>query len=514
MKQLIDNFINGVSIKRMHMETSVTRVKDKLRHIKYTLDFHAKILKLDLFTYNNHMGFSDAEFYRELTSDIDYPQLLAYRFSIPYMSEKLIVTLNNKSKRAKNPRNSIIDFLKDAYLGSGSIKSSSDRGILEKLFFNFGYDQIKLQKKSRIAQSFVRILELYKPYPEVDDYLIDTIGLNLEKICILIWILFSYIIKPKKVFIHFSIEDFKKYAVLSESIENEDIDKFLDFMLVDLKTFKDEYFRVRTNLETKELYSDKKLEEIDQFLPKISFWYPLLLVPNRKEMFLVSYTALVQSMELERLYDLIYNCNIENFKGNTHGPAFENYVKNFIKKRVSAKVYGNERYKVSKKIIYDEPDAIVEFDDYVVFIECKSKPFNILEALQEFNDYKFIKIENDYKTSNENIDRYLKYGKDFKEKHIYRIMVYLSSDSVSLSSVVPKPVSSEMLITTDIRSLEMLFSLDGVEIDKVLDEYCSLVKKNSISSLDSLIEPSYYKNVNDELSNTKFKDIFNTHLKR
>ena len=510
---LIDSFIFGITQKRMNMEVSLPRVRDKLRHISYTNEFHRIILKLDLYTYNNHMGFKDAEFHKK-NIKIDFAQLIVYRFAIPYITEKLIITLDNKSEKAEKPNILLIDTLKDAYLAAGSIKPSGNKNIFEKLSFLYGYDQIKLQQNNRATINLIRLIELYKSTKEVDNYIKTTVGLSLEKLCILMWVLYRFISESKKVYVYFSIENFRKYALVG-TFNSDEIDSFLKLILISLKDFKKEYERIRTDINTGKLFDDEKLKQIDQFLPKISFWYPLIK-QSEEIMFLVSYTALQQSLELERIYDLIYKCTIPNFKSKIHGPAFENYVKQFIKERTDAKIYGNERYKIKKSITYDEPDVIVEFDDYVVFIECKSKPFNLLEAIQKFDDYEFDKIKDEYKLSNTNIDRYLEHRNNFSNKKIYRIMVYLFSESVCLSSVVPPPISSDMLITTDIRSLEMLFSIKDMGkdmgVDKILDEYCNLVQKNEVTSLNSLLELTYYDKVNDDIEDKKFRDILKNFL--
>lgn len=509
---LIDNFIRGVTEKRMGMEVTLKRTKDKLRHIIHTAEFHETILKLDAFTYHNHLGIKNAEFHRHLPKNYHPVDLLVYRFAIPYMTEKLLMTYDNKSLRAKKAKNSLIDFLQNSYLAAGSITSKDGESILRKFSFFYGYDQIKLQQKNRTDFNLVRLIELYKPYQKIDEFLVHTVGLTLEKICVCKWVLFSFIMKHNQATVYFSITSFKDFAT-SLNITSKELDSFLNFILIDHKTFKNEYLRVRTDVQTGKVFDDEKLKRFDQFLPKVSFWYPLIKV-NEDKMILLSYTALQKFLELDRLYEFIYNCKIPNFQSQIHGPAFERYVMDFIKRHADASVYGNKKYnpiingKPSKRLSYDEPDVIVEFDSYVIFIECKSQPFNLLNALQNFDDFEFKKIEEDYNTSNNNIDRYIQYINSFDGKKIYRLMVYLFPESVSLSTVVPRVESSEMLLSTDIHSLEQLFSLKDLSYDKVLDEYYDLVRDRKISSLNSLLETTYHDNLDNETVNSKFKDYF------
>lgn len=196
---LIDKFINNITDNRRRKEQKIERVNDKLRNVKYDIPFHEKLLKLDAYTYNDKLGFEDAMFHVDSYKEIDPTQLLLYRFSIPYMTEKLLVTLENKSKKTKKPKSELIEYLKNVYLSSGDIKTKENKSIIKKTFFLFGYDQIRLQMYRNAIQSKTRIIELYEMYPEVDDFLIKKIGLSLEKIVYLNLSLYTYIMSRKKI---------------------------------------------------------------------------------------------------------------------------------------------------------------------------------------------------------------------------------------------------------------------------------------------------------------------------
>lgn len=106
-------------------------------------------------------------------------------------------------------------------------------------------------------------------------------------------------------------------------------------------------------------------------------------------------------MKLERLYMFLYeNTKIKEFRSEIHGPALKNYLKKFAKEHTAAtNICGNEVYhpikedgKRNKQKKLDAPDIIIEFDDSVFFIECKSKSFNLLKALQDFDNYDFSRL--------------------------------------------------------------------------------------------------------------------------
>ena len=82
--------------------------------------------------------------------------MLGYRFTIPFMVEKLILTMDNVNKKATKFVIEDIEYFKKAYLASGRILSNRNGNTFNKLFFYYGYDQVRLQQEHNALISLVR----------------------------------------------------------------------------------------------------------------------------------------------------------------------------------------------------------------------------------------------------------------------------------------------------------------------------------------------------------------------
>jgi hypothetical protein len=449
------------------------------------------LLKADAFANSNFIN-DGVDFLNHLFGFKDELPDLKYKLTIPYIMEKLIIYADGNNELLTQSNTSKV-FNTFNNLNNISNDNGQDN-FIKKLFFLLSNEQMNIQERDH-TDNLIRILATYKESHEIKQFIKDTYNIEFNKLVLLHWILLVYITKNKITTIYFSIEDFKKYATnsLEFDISVENIDNFLKYTLIDKQGFKTQYQKIRTDINGNYL-SYEKLTKIDRILPRISYRYPL--IQDNEKMMLLSYTSFLQFIKLEKLYDIIYH----KFKGNNiHGEAVENYVKQYAKiNNKNTKVYGNEKYKI-KKIKYDAPDVIIESENYVIFIEVKSKPFHILEAISSFDTYGFDKIKSDIKLSYDNIDRYLKYQNKFEDKKIYKIVCYYFNNPSMLSSLDNRN-DLNRIILTDIQSIENLLTIKDIPLNIILDGFMIEKQKSSTSSLSHYCISNYdikHKNYND-----------------
>lgn len=517
---LIINFINNVSQKRMDTKNTVKKLTQELRNYQYTPAFHHELLKGDAYIYDIKGG---KHYKKRNLEKLTYSDSLICKMFIPYGVEKFIFcsSLDNKSK--KIPNLNTMAYIHDCHNKAGNIKpKSKDSNFITKLFTFIGYEQIRFQEVVNEEREFLRLIELYEDYPEVDKFLINTYGFTLEKVCFYIYSLFSYILKFD-VNCYFKIEDFIRFTAINELIEVEEIKKFLDFFLININEFNDEYTTVRSDLENPtQSLSYNRLQEIDKFLPKISYRYPLLITENSEHMLLLSYTSLFQAMRLERIYDEIYlNKNIDEFKSKIHGPAINNYIKKFAFKYLETKcIYGDEEYFISKKQpSCDAPDVIIEFPDYVIIIEAKSKAFDLLKVLKSYDTYDFSRFGKDITTSEKNIKRYFDNQNDFKGKKVFTFLCYFTMNSMMLSSCsqahyeqmkIDKQTTIDDLIITDIRAIEYLLQIKSNTLDIVIESFFDKKINIDNSTFSTFIQFNYAHEIEKNIKS--FESIFKKYL--
>jgi len=248
---------------------------------------------------------------------------------------------------------------------------------------------------------------------------------------------------------------------------------------------------------------------LDRYLPRVSYWYPLIKVEDK--IMLVSYTSLLQFMKFDRLYSLIYhNEDITDFKSKIHGHCVSDYIREYaIKKAPEAKIYGDKEYTVRRNK-YDEPDIIIEFETYVLIIEAKSKPFDIVKALADFDNYNFHRINDDRDKSIRNIDRYLKHINPFENKKIYRFVSYFFEHPVMLSAM-EDITELERIIITDVSSIENLLSIKSKGYNEVIEDFLVLREKNDTSSLSQFCLSHYAEEVNKY--DSEFDDFIKSFLR-
>jgi hypothetical protein len=464
-----------------------------IKNIHFSDKEYYKLLSADGFANSNMINDGVDFFKKDYNVNLNIPKL-QYKLFIPYISEKLIVFADQDKGKKLFIRNNISKIY-NTFNGFGNLSKTTKDKFRKKLMFMVSYEQIYIQENNHTS-NMIRLLKLYKDTNNVDNFISNKFGLSFEKLIFLHWVLFGYIFKNKKTTIYFSITDFKNFATNNNDfdISTQEIENFLNYVLITKENFKKKYLDIRkkqNTKETKEYISYEKLTYIDRYLPRISYWYPLIK-SNNNQMKLISYTSLLQFMKFDKLYSLIYhNDYIDNFKSKIHGHCVTNYIQNYAKDKITqAKVYGDEVYSVGRNE-YQAPDIIIEFDNYVLIIEAKSKPFNIIEALTEFDVYIFNKIKNDVKKSINNINRYLENQNSFEDKKIYKFVCYFF-DYPSMLSEIEEDISDlDRIIITDIHSIESLLSVKNQDYNKIIDEFLKVRKEYKTSSLYHFIISKY-----------------------
>lgn len=466
-----------------------------LQKIKFDDKSHYQLLSADAYANNNliddGIDYFDKFYNHKLT--IDH---LEYKLFIPYIMEKMIVFTNVTGIEPLFLQNNMFKIFNTFNELNNFSKSSGSDFSLKKFIFMLSYEQLYIQEDS-YTSDMLRLKNLYKDIPEVDELMKKKFGLHFNKFIFLHWILFSYIIKNKKTTIYFSISDFKAFATKSDdiSISTQEIELFLEYVLISKEDFKAKYVDIRKDKNTGEFISYERMTYLDRYLPRISYWHPLIKIKDK--MMLVSYTSLLQFMKFDRLYSFIYHNNhIKDFKSKIHGHCVSDYIRNYAKNIVSkAKIYGDEEYYIGKDKV-QAPDVIIEFDTYVLIIEAKSKPFDLVKALTDFDNYDFKKIETDRDKSVKNISRYLKHQNAFDGKKIYRFVCYFFEHPVMLSDM-DDIYDLERIMITDVISIENLLSIKSKNHDVILEDFLESRKKHDTSALSHFCKSKYGNELDD-----------------
>ncbi len=464
-------------------ETALKTYKALLNFIK-KINFDKKsqyqLLSADAFA-NSHIIYDGVDFFKRFYNfDVNGAQL-QYALFIPYIMEKFIVFEEERASEQLFYQPNISKIY-NTFSELNNFSKSDGEFSMSKFMFMMSYEQMYIQD-NQYTSSMLRLIDLYKDNPEVNEFIVNKFGITLNKLILLHWVLFSYITKNKKTKVDLSISEFAMFATGSKdfTISPEEVELFLKYLLISKEEFKSHYLNLRKDKISGEFISYDRLTYLDRYLPRISYWYPLIQADTN--MMLVSYTSLLQFLKFDRLYSLIYhNDHIKDFQSRIHGHSVTNYIQNYAKKQITnAEIYGDEKYTVGRNQ-YDAPDIIIEFDTYVLIIEAKSKPFDLVKAITDFDNYDFKKIEADREKSLKNIDRYLEYQNSFSGKKLYRFVCYFFEHPVMLSDM-DDIYDVERIMITDIISIEHLLSIKSETHDKVLDKFLDSRKTHQTSSI-------------------------------
>lgn len=525
-------FINEVS-KRHHIVRALTvkQLKRFLDKVFFTESIHMMLLKFDAINYSK-TWIQDAFDYG---APRGYPVEEELKFSIPivvpYMAEKLLVQSNPKLNKNIYTNEHILNTLRNALFEGGNFENPDDpNSFINKIFFFYSYEQFTVQDRVDNQLELVRLLRLYKNYPEVNQFVLEDTGLTLEEIVIYTLLLIGHMYHYKKVHGVYPLKNFYQYARNLDGLNDEKTKKFLDFMLITQDEFIDKYNFLRTvkNKEGKRVpIHYNHLQKIDRYIPKVSFLYPFILLQDKKHMLLVSYTSFFQFMKFERLYMYIYqNKKIKDFHARIQGPAIENYLIEYAKEHCSEalSIHGNRKYYPLKKGKeykrngqLDEPDLIIEFETYVLIIECKSKPFNVLESIVNYDKYDFTRMKRDVEKSLKNIDNYLEHRNSFKGKKIYRFVAYFYNSSMQIDTTQHElfgmnNVDPEAFIITNIQAIERFFNITSKSKDEVMQNFFSHYKKNKITFFN-YIKDNYSDDISSEIIKAEYEKFIKNGIK-
>ena len=155
----------------------------------------------------------------------------------------------------------------------------------------------------------------------------------------------------------------------------------------------------------------------------------------------------------------------------------------------------------------------------MIIIECKSKPFDLLNSLKNFGETEFKRIREDKIKSELNIKRYFENVNSFSNKKVYKFVSYFFDNPFMLNIAefnLDKKLDSQRIIITDIKSIELLFMIKGISLDDILDNFIKLAPSEitNENSFGMYIIDNYSKYIDtsiiDEHIKQTFKDMFNS----
>ncbi|MDX4060411.1 hypothetical protein Q6A89_07790 [Aliarcobacter skirrowii] len=400
--------------------------------------------------------------------------------------------------------------------------------FLSKLFFMMSNEQMIFQERS-IKQYIFRVITIFGDCDISKQRFFDISNIGFEKYLALLWFLFVHIAKQKHVVYGIRKKEFKRYLYTSviKQISENDIDLFFDSISISKEKFIELYksYRIDKNGNT---ISYDKLNIIDAFLPKVSFHYPFIKY-DKDSMMIVSYTALMQHMHLERIFSMI--AEDDYYRSNTLGPLLEKYIFNLFlsmqkkqKDIIKVHYYEQQQYNPKKGITRHLPDIIIEGNDFIIFIESKTSAVNLKDAMHDFSKDTFENAIEAVEKSKTNISEYIKYNplsiKDLDKKKIYKFVCFNIVSPTMLSALYNADfIDCEDLMLTDLSSLEVFTHInEKIDFVQSLDEFESSIKsgfkasdlyRHSTSNY-TIDETNFIKTHEKILTNYINKEIKNT----
>ncbi|MDD4950822.1 hypothetical protein [Sulfuricurvum sp.] len=276
---------------------------------------------------------------------------------------------------------------------------------------------------------------------------------------------------------YFTKDEFVNKINSKSGISSKDIDQFFNSISIDREEYVKEYLNRRTN-KNGTYYPYEEMELFDRAIPKVSYSYPLLRYKGGY--FLPSLQSLQEFLKMDTFYRMLSNAG-NNAKGLIVGPAIERYARmlmNEYKQTIpdeNPDVYGDEEYYYNGK--KHAPDAILETDSYLLFVECKANPFN-LGLLRDFDEETFEKLVKSVEISTENINRYISLNSDrFGDKRVYKMLVYyegLPDWYEMLNREVGFASNKNDLILADFNVLELLMQQSDKRLPDIIDSFMAV----------------------------------------
>lgn len=344
------------------------------------------------------------------------------------------------------------------------------------------YEQMDIQDK--YESHFNRFYAIYGSNAEVNELYRNKYNLTLKRYLAISWALFAYVGKRKTEFTKAEFCNFMS----STSVTKDEIYSFLNLVSLTRKEFQEKYIVFRKKVPNDSLLDWSDREAVDKALPRVSYFFPLLR--NEEHYSLISFTAIKEFLKFKGLYrSMTEGLRDVHFKQRFSGPLFERYVRELASKydsqhSLNAKIYGDDTYYISKGKEKREPDTIIETDEYMVFIECKTSPFSL--NLIKYLDKKYLKnLQESIEKSVINIDTFLQYrAKDKIGKKIAKIIVFSEGIHMAftmLKSDIQGVSDLKEIFVMDIESLELLLSEYTKPIPEILDDFKAAEKIDSIN---------------------------------
>jgi len=419
-----------------------------------------------------------------------------------YMLEKAIVYAKGSNRihidtiRTSAPKGEIsLVALYNQYNSLYRPHSASTISQLSTIMMPIMSEQLRIQKP--LYPDLMRFYRCFGQDGAIADFFIKTFNIDIRKMYFLGFLLFAYIIneysKNKDVIV-FTAEAFTYFISSVTEISKEDVEIFLSNISLTREEYIEKYHAIRFNSDQKP-YDYSHQERFDRALPKVSYSYPLLKKDDKY--MLISLNSYYEFLKMDRFYRMITFDISKDFKSTHVGPAIEKYVESLAKAYASTipdqhpNVYGNRGYKLKGK--KDEPDVILETDDYVLYIECKANAFG-LKLLKEFDTNSFQKTLTAVEISKVNIDRYQKVHEDrLKGKKVFKILVFyegLDNWFELLNYDVNTEISENDIQLMGIGTLENLFLQKLETIDALLESLKLHKNENPYdTTMEMIMEP-------------------------
>lgn len=399
--------------------------------------------KIDLFIY----GYNGID----IGKSSDETRGLMVKLQIPYLLDKVISFsdgtkeiyfdaphLHNMGIPYDKKKHVLFSALYNCVNNITKISTSSEIVSIAKIMLPLNKEQMKIQQNN--THSFNRFYNIFAKDDFISQEFEKQFGIDLHKVSMLSWALLGYV--QKNVFgnekIGFEKEGFLSFTHALHNISNEEKESFLNFISLSPKDYKSYYFMDRKNSDG-ELYSYEEQEHFDRALPKVSYQFPLIKEDN--VYYPVSITSFFHFMRMERFYRMMTH-KIKGFKSSTIGPRIETHIRELMQSYldtsgIDGNVSGDAKYyPFGKSKSKDEPDAILETDNYVLFVESKSSAFS-LKLYSEMKKVHILRFIESIKKSLRNIDIYCEFHKErLKGKKILKIISFYEEDTTAMEMLL------------------------------------------------------------------------------
>ncbi len=471
-------FNNAINLEHNNQSKTVKHLIKELRTKKYNKHTHYHILKLNAHIIENFNLINDTEDFFFKT-DIRIRKTLNKLF-FSNISEKYLVYTDDKQKGIIS--NNDLHNYHNMIVNSKGLEDK--KNLISKIFFYISHEQMILQERSTDMYVY-RTISLFENCDISKQKLKEKTLLTFETIIFLMRFISTLFLRNNQIHMTLNINYFKEITLdRADNISEEDIKNFFNFISISKDEFKKKYLSYRTD-KNGNLLSYETLEHIDNYLPKPSFYYPFIR-EDTENITLISYTALLQFLYLERIPALLVD-NDNSYRSEVFGDLLEKYIYNLflnfqiIQNNDVLKVhyYEDQQYSPKKGVTRHYPDIIIEGKDYILFIESKNAPFNLINALHEFKKESFSNIIKAIEVSNTNINEFMKYNPlkipHLNNKRIFKFLCFNTVSSIMLTSLLNADfIETEELILTDLASLEIFTHLDSkVNVINTIDSFVS-----------------------------------------